>query len=146
MNGQTCAQLAAAIEDDPNQTECPQMIYDLCPFSCGKCGCCSNDFSKCDVEGAASSNNPATCAQAIAGSNGLACDASQEIADNCPGSCEPQGACATPPGTIHIFYCVTVGTNEVIHEIILSLSDMYDTKRYDGLCHPRRFCVHFRGR
>ena len=112
MDGKTCAELAAAIEENPNQTECPQMIYDLCPFSCGKCGCCSNDFSKCDVEGPATNNDAATCAQAVAQSNGLACGVPQ-IADNCPGSCEPQGACALPTttpepsddaGTIHIFF------------------------------------------
>jgi hypothetical protein len=96
LNNQTCVQLAAAIAADPAQTECPQMIYDLCPFSCGKCDCCSNDFSKCDVEGAADGgDNPAaTCAVVSAQNNGAACN-DQLIADNCPGSCEPQGACGT---------------------------------------------------
>eukprot|EP00493_Phyllostaurus_siculus_P016451 UN16699 len=44
-------------------------------FSCGKCDCCSDDFSKCDVEGAAADDNPATCTQIVT-QNPMACGVS----------------------------------------------------------------------
>jgi len=98
-NGATCQQLWMGIQADPSQTECPGPIRDLCPFSCGKCDCCSNDFSQCDVEGSADGQDDAnTCDVAISNSQGGACNI-EVIASNCPGSCEPHGTCGSAAAT-----------------------------------------------
>jgi len=99
FNDATCQQLWMGIQADPSQTECPGPIRDLCPFSCGKCDCCSNDFSQCDVEGSADGQDDAnTCDVAISNSQGGACNI-EVIASNCPGSCEPHGTCGSAAAT-----------------------------------------------
>ena len=68
---------------------CPEPIYTLCPFSCGKCDCCSNDLSKCDI-GNVGPNQDTSCEDAFAGAEamGMGATACQSgIGANCPKTC-----------------------------------------------------------
>jgi len=86
LQGNTCDVIKEQLANNGIE-ECPiSLIYDSCPKMCGKCDCCANDLTKCDI----GADEGVSCETAYTLSNGAACGA---IGENCPKTC---GLCVIP--------------------------------------------------
>ena len=92
--GVSCAQAFQA----SGLAECPESLAAICPTTCGKCDCCSNDIRKCDVDDV---GNNITCALAwngaLAQGHRICPDT---LAEKCPKTCEICRESTEIPSTI----------------------------------------------